>query len=186
MKIYTKKGDDGRTSLLGGSRVPKHHLRIESYGTVDELNSFIGLLRDQPATASYQAQLQTIQDRLFTIGAYLATDDENSKAYRPDLREADVEVLEQSIDEMEKGLPPLKNFVLPGGHPANSLAHVCRTVCRRAERLVVHLNSEDRPVEPIIIAYLNRLSDWFFVLSRHITHTTGSQEVVWQPRGTGA
>ncbi len=181
MKVYTRNGDKGETGLLGGTRVPKYDLRIEAYGTVDELNSFLGMLRDTPGTQPEHALLQSIQERLFTLGSYLATDDENTKVFRPDLQEQDVVALELSIDSMEDGLPLLKNFVLPGGHISNSLAHVCRTICRRAERLVVHLAAE-KPVEPLVISYLNRLSDWLFVYARTLTHRAKQLEVLWQPR----
>lgn len=181
MKIYTRKGDLGETGLLGGTRVPKDDLRIEAYGTVDELNCFLGLLRDQPSTEPEAAFLQSIQDRLFVIGAALAVDDPSSKVYRPDLHQEDIDALETSMDAFEASLPELKSFVLPGGHPANSAAHVCRTVCRRAERLSVRLMHE-WPVEPIVISYLNRLSDWFFVYARALSQRAGAAEIAWQPR----
>lgn len=181
MKIYTKRGDEGQTGLIGGTRVPKYHLRIEAYGTIDELNSYTGFLRDQPACQSHQDILYQIQDRLFTLGSHLASDPEKSQMKLPEITTSDIEVLETSIDLMEETLPQLKNFVLPGGHPANAIAHICRTICRRAERLVVHLAQETN-VSPLILAYLNRLSDWFFVFSRQITAETGSEEIAWQPR----
>lgn len=178
MKIYTKKGDSGTTALLGGTRVPKYDLRIEAYGTVDELNSYLGLIGDQEPMGEKRELLRKIQDRLFVIGSQLANDPARSKFQVPALAESDVALLEHSIDEMEATLPPLTNFVLPGGHPANSLAHVARCVCRRAERRVVELN-EKAPVDPLMLHYLNRLSDWLFVLSRYISHQTQSPEVLW-------
>jgi len=182
MKIYTKKGDAGETSLIGGTRVPKHHLRIEAYGTVDELNSYIGVLRDQPPAEEFKDFLKEMQDNLFTLGSHLASDPGKSKMKLPELTQADVEALEKSIDAMDGELPALQNFVLPGGHPANSFAHVARCVCRRAERLTVQL-SEDAPVDPLLLQYLNRLSDWLFAFSRMMSLRTDSQEVPWTPRG---
>jgi cob(I)alamin adenosyltransferase len=181
MKVYTKNGDDGTTGLLGGTRVPKHHLRIEAYGTVDELNSWMGMLKDQQAAANFGDFIKHIQDSLFTLGSNLASDPETNRMVLPQVSEADVIALEKSIDEMETQLPALKNFVLPGGHPANSTAHVARCVCRRAERLVVHLH-ELVPVPAVTLQYLNRLSDWLFVFSRMMTHLTASQEIAWTPR----
>lgn len=181
MKIYTKKGDEGKTSLLGGTRVPKHHLRIEAYGTIDELNSYMGVIRDQDPAGPYREFLKEIQDNLFTLGSLLASDPEKNNFKLPSLTEEDVTRLEQSIDEMDGELPELKNFVLPGGHLANSFTHVARCVCRRAERLAVHL-AEDAPVDPITLKYLNRLSDWLFTFSRMMTLKTGSEEVAWTPR----
>jgi cob(I)alamin adenosyltransferase len=179
-KIYTKTGDQGETGLFGGKRLPKYHLRIESYGTVDELNSYLGLIRDSISDAGDRAAIKTIQDRLFTIGANLASDPEKPLA-TPDLLDSDVEWLELGIDRMEEKLPVLKNFILPGGHPAVSHCHVGRCICRRAERLVVALSTEE-PVEEIILRYLNRLSDYLFVLSRKIGHDLNIEEVVWYPR----
>jgi cob(I)alamin adenosyltransferase len=182
MKIYTKKGDAGQTSLIGGTRVPKHHIRIEAYGTVDELNSWIGVLRDHSPDESLRELLYEIQDRLFTLGSHLASDPETSRMKLPELTDADVERLEQSIDSLENELPPLTNFVLPGGHLPNSFAHVARCVCRRAERATVMLN-EHAAVDPLILRYLNRLSDWLFVLARVLSHRAGADEVLWKPRG---
>ncbi len=178
MKIYTKKGDTGTTSLLGGTKVPKNDLRIEAYGTVDELNSYLGLIGDFEAVADQLELIRKVQDRLFVIGSQLANDPSRSLFEVPKLNEADVEHLENSIDDMEALLPPLTNFVLPGGHPANSTAHVARCVCRRAERRVVELN-ERAPVDPLMLRYLNRLSDWLFVLSRHVSRKTESSEITW-------
>jgi cob(I)alamin adenosyltransferase len=243
MKIYTKTGDKGSTSLIGGTKVPKSHLRIESYGTVDELNSFIGLLRDQlgeaeknasilaslnrrmssagghesedqPTTAgkpqqpaktthqiahpdqqphgapSGQPDLETIrmdlleiQDRLFTIGSSLACDPEKEPKLKiPDLKEEDITTLEKAIDQMDSVLPPMKSFVLPGGHVAVSTTHIVRCVCRRAERTCVRLQEEGLFVEPMVIRYLNRLSDYFFELARYVAHVLGAQEIPWHPR----
>jgi len=182
MKIYTKKGDAGQTSLIGGTRVPKHHVRIEAYGTVDELNSWIGVLRDHSADEAMRGQLYEIQDRLFTLGSHLAPDPDKGRMKLPELAEADVERLETSIDAMEADLQPLTNFVLPGGLAANSFAHVARCVCRRAERAAVLLG-ENAPVEALVLRYLNRLSDWLFVYSRHVSHRANAEEVLWKPRG---
>lgn len=181
-KIYTKTGDKGQTSLWGGARVPKHHIRIESYGTVDELNSYIGVVRDHINDEKLKTDLKEIQDRLFTLGSILATDPAKAdKVKTPDLYEKDVEQLESWIDEMEEDLPELKNFILPGGHAAVSFAHVARTVSRRAERLAVALN-EIEPILEVVLHYLNRLSDYLFVLARKIAHLLGAEEVVWQAR----
>lgn len=181
MKIYTKTGDKGLTSLIGGTRVPKSSLRIECYGTVDELNSHIGLVRDQDVNAARRPLLKEIQDRLFTIGSALAADPEKSKMKLPDLHEADVTLLEEEMDRLNLDLPELRAFILPGGHPAVSHAHVARCVCRRAERLVIHL-SEDSFVAELVAVYLNRLSDFLFVLSRAMAHELGVEEVTWQAR----
>lgn len=179
-KIYTKTGDAGETALFGGRRLPKSHLRIEAYGTVDELNSYLGLLRDLAADAHVSGLLKIIQDRLFTLGANLASDPSKNIA-PPDLLPADIQLLENEIDTMEETLPVLKNFILPGGHPTVSHCHIARCVCRRAERLVVALNLEE-PVEPMVLKYLNRLSDFLFVLSRKIGQDAGAEEVIWKPR----
>lgn len=181
MKIYTRKGDKGKTSLIGGTRVPKHHLRIEAYGTVDELNSWLGVLRDLATDEGVRTLLKEIQDRLFTLGSALAADPEHSKMILPDLKEADVKTLEQDIDRMNKTLPELKNFILPGGHLTASYGHVARCVCRRAERLVVELSENDQ-VDELVIKYLNRLSDHLFVLSRYLAHKDGAEEITWNPR----
>ncbi len=182
MKIYTKTGDQGLTSLIGGTRVPKSSLRIDCYGTVDELNSYIGLLRDQEVNAPRREILKEIQDRLFTIGSHLATDPSQDVHKRlPDLHAADVALLETQMDLMSEALPPLREFVLPGGHPAVSFGHVARCVCRRAERLAVHLG-EESSVEDLVVMYLNRLSDYLFVLSRAMAQDLGVGEVTWKPR----
>ena len=179
-KIYTKTGDKGETSLFGGKRLPKSHIRIDAYGTVDELNSYIGLLRELIPNMEQRTLLKEIQDRLFTIGAQLASDpSKNMKT--PDILDSDIELLEKAIDEMNEVLPPLKNFILPGGHPTVAHAHVARCVCRRAERAAVALDMEEA-VEPILIRYLNRLSDYLFVLGRKIAFDLGVRELTWKPR----
>jgi len=184
MKIYTKRGDNGTTGLIGGTRVDKFNIRIEAYGAVDELNSYIGVLRDQPVTEPYKDFLHQIQEMLFTLGSHLASDPETSNMKLPEIFEEDVRKLEKSIDEMEGLLPALQNFILPGGHFGNSIAHVARCVCRRAERRTVELgrSTPDHPLNPIILAYLNRLSDWLFVFSRRISQLSGAEEVLWKTR----
>ncbi|MBK7110809.1 MAG: cob(I)yrinic acid a,c-diamide adenosyltransferase [Chitinophagales bacterium] len=181
MKIYTKKGDAGKTSLIGGTRVPKHHLRVEAYGTVDELNVVIGLLIDQLNTKHEIEILRIIQDRLFITGSNLAADPEKSKMTLPQLSTEDIEMLEKEIDIMDAALPPLKNFILPGGHPAVSFSHLARVVCRRAERIVSQL-AENESLNPDIIIYLNRLSDYFFMLSRWNAHILNVEETAWHTR----
>ena len=181
MKIYTKKGDAGKTGLIGGTRVSKHALRIDSYGTVDELKSYIGVVRDYDIDETYKKQLIEIQDRLFTIGSSLASDPEKSKMKIPDLLAADVELLETWMDEMDAMLPEMRFFVLPGGNHAVSFCHVARCVCRRAERLVVELAESDF-VAPLVLSYMNRLSDYLFVLSRKITLDLNVVEQPWHPR----
>ncbi len=181
MKIYTKNGDKGTTSLIGGTRVPKHSLRIESYGTVDELNSYIGLIRDQEIDEKYKTQLLEIQDRLFTIGSSLAADPEKSKMKLPDLIDSDVLFLEDKMDEMDEQLPELKFFILPGGNTTVSYCHLARCVCRRAERITTNLD-EHEFVAPIVMQYLNRLSDYLFVLGRKIAQDLGAEEQAWRPR----
>lgn len=180
-KIYTKTGDKGQTSLIGGTRVPKHHIRIETYGTVDELNSYIGLIRDQEIDAHSKEVLIEIQDRLFTIGSSLASDPDKSKMKIPDLKEEDVALLEQEMDKMDETLPEMRSFVLPGGHTTVSFCHIARCVCRRAERLAIHL-SEENFVADLVIKYLNRLSDYLFVLSRKLTQDLQASEIPWKPR----
>jgi cob(I)alamin adenosyltransferase len=181
MKVYTKTGDKGTTALLGGTRVSKAHLRLEAYGSVDELNSFMGLLRDQEVNQARRELLKQIQDRLFTLGAHLATAPDKQVNRVPDLLDSDIELLEVAIDEMEKDLPPLKNFILPGGHQSVSFCHIARTVCRRTERAAVALNEQEAVVE-IIIRYLNRLSDYLFVLGRKMAQELEAEEVSWRPR----
>ena len=179
-KIYTRTGDKGETGLFGGRRLPKNHLRIEAYGTVDELNAFIGLVSDHIEDDPLDAELKSIQDLLFVIGSNLASDPDKEMAV-PDLKEADIELLEAAIDQMEQSLPTLKHFILPGGHVAVSHAHVARCVCRRAERLVVALATEELVLD-IIIRYLNRLSDYLFVVARKIGHDLGVPERKWEAR----
>ncbi|MCH7411000.1 cob(I)yrinic acid a,c-diamide adenosyltransferase [Belliella sp. DSM 111904] len=181
MKIYTKTGDKGTTSLLGGKRVPKGHPKIDAYGTVDELNAFIGLLRDQDVNKQRIDILKEIQDRLFTIGATLATEVGKTNVKRPDIHEEDLVILEREIDNMEANLPPLRHFILPGGHQAVSFCHVARTVCRRTERAVIDL-MEIEPVDEILVKYLNRLSDYLFVLGRLMAIELDVEEVIWNPR----
>ena len=181
MKIYTKTGDKGYTSLIGGTRVPKHHLRIESYGTVDELNSYIGLIRDQEISEHDKALLKEIQDRLFTIGSSLAADPEKSRMVIPDLTNGDIELLEQEMDLMNETLPPLKHFILPGGSNTVSYCHIARCVCRRAERLSVHL-AEESTVDERVNIYLNRLSDYLFTLARKVANDNKITENQWIPR----
>jgi len=181
MKIYTKTGDKGFTSLIGGTRVPKHHLRIESYGTIDELNSYIGLIRDQDIASNDKNFLKEIQDRLFTIGSSLAADPEKSKMVIPDLYAEDIEALEQEMDRINTQLPELKHFILPGGSTTVSYCHLARCVCRRAERLVVHL-AEESAVDDKIIVYLNRLSDYLFTLARKTANDNKIPENQWIPR----
>ncbi|MDO4729136.1 MAG: cob(I)yrinic acid a,c-diamide adenosyltransferase [Bacteroidota bacterium] len=188
MKLYTKTGDKGTTSLFGGTRVPKHHLRIESYGTLDELNSYIGLLRDQEIPAEHKSFLLEIQDRLFVIGAILATpvDKEvlkNGKQRLDIMRisEEDIVVLEQKIDVLDASLPQMTHFILPGGHTVVSYCHIARCVCRRAERLVSAL-SENEDIDQLVLKYLNRLSDYLFVLARKLSVELNAEEIKWIPR----
>jgi len=188
MKVYTKTGDKGTTALFGGTRVAKDHIRIESYGTVDELNSYIGLIRDQEINVNYKKILIEVQDRLFTVGAILATPPEKEVLKNGELRlqklgiiESDIELLENEIDVMESELPQMTHFVLPGGHTSVSYCHIARCVCRRAERLAVHL-SHNEPVAEIAIKYMNRLSDYLFVLARKLSHDLNAEEVQWIPR----
>lgn len=182
-KIYTKTGDKGSTSLIGGVRVPKSHIRIEAYGTVDELNSFIGMVNDMAANESISGWLREIQDRLFTIGSVLATNpDKEVKMKLPDVHDEDVIWLEQRIDEMNEVLPEMRSFILPGGHLASSTCHVARCVCRRAERICVGMQEQQEPVPELVVRYLNRLSDFLFVLARYMTHISGAADVPWRAR----
>lgn len=180
-KIYTKTGDKGETSLIGGTRVAKHHIRIDAYGTIDELNSHIGLIRDQQIDGQSKQVLIEIQDRLFTIGSFLASDPEKSKMKIPDLKEEDITLLEQEMDKMNEKLPEMRSFILPGGHTTVSFCHIARCVCRRAERLTIHL-SENSFVSDLVVKYLNRLSDYLFVLSRKFIQDLNVQEIPWKPR----
>ncbi len=179
-KIYTKTGDTGQTALFGGRRVAKSDLRVDAYGTLDELNAQIGMLRDHLHEADLQYLLKEIQDRIFTIGSHLASDPQKHPPL-PDLHASDITLLETEMDKMEAELEPLKHFILPGGHVAVSHAHLCRTVCRRAERLVVALHQAES-VEPLVLQYLNRLSDYFFMLGRYIAKLRQVEEVKWIPR----
>ena len=178
MKIYTKKGDKGSTQLIGGTRVPKSSIRIEAYGTVDELNSYIGLVRDHEISEVYVKQLLEIQDRLFTLGAILASDPKTSKMKLPPLKESDIKILEDWIDEMDSKLEPMKSFILPGGHVTVSHTHVARCICRRAERLITDLGEKDS-VDDIVLAYMNRLSDYLFMLARKLSSDLGAKEIPW-------
>lgn len=183
LKIYTKTGDKGTTSLIGGTKVPKSHLRIEAYGTTDELNSHIGLCRDLLTDEKSRATLLEIQDRLFTIGSSLACDPIKEPKMRiPDLKESDITVLENEMDRMNEVLPAMKSFILPGGHPTVSQLHITRCVCRRAERCCVRLELESLEVDSIILKYLNRLSDYLFVLARYAAHLLQAEEIPWRPR----
>lgn len=181
MKIYTKTGDKGVTSLIGGTRVAKYHIRIESYGTVDELNSYIGLIADQDITQRDKGILKQIQDRLFTIGSSLAADPEKSKMIIPDLHLTDIELLEKEMDAANEKLPALRHFILPGGSNTISYCHIARCVCRRAERITVQLGEESFVDEKVNI-YLNRLSDYLFTLARKVAHEQNIAENQWIPR----
>lgn len=182
-KIYTKTGDKGGTSLIGGVRVPKNHIRIESYGTIDELNSFIGMVNDMCNNPAIDADLREIQDRLFTIGSALATNpDKEVKMKLPDLHDTDITWLEQRIDKMNEVLPEMRSFILPGGNLASSTCHVARCVCRRAERLCVGMQEHNEYLPQLIIPYLNRLSDYLFVLARYIGHLSNAPEIAWRAR----
>jgi cob(I)alamin adenosyltransferase len=188
MKIYTKTGDQGTTALFGGTRVPKHNLRIDSYGTVDELNSWIGLVRDQPVNEATKKILIIIQDHLFTIGAILATPPEKETLKNGKDRlnisritDVDLTLLEDEMDEMDKSLPPMTHFILPGGNQSVSFCHITRTVCRRAERIATELNAL-APIDPQVLRYLNRLSDYLFVLARKLSHDLQAEEIKWIPK----
>jgi len=187
MKIYTKTGDKGTTQLIGGTRVPKHHLRIEAYGTLDELMSFLGLLRDHLEDDSLIQEIIRIQRDLFTLGTFVALDPDKAVLKNgrpridiPDLTEAHIRYLEKAIDRMNAELPPMQYFILPGGHPAVSVCHICRTVCRRAERRLTALY-EVSPFRPLYLQYVNRLSDYLFVLARKLMRDLGTEEIPWIP-----
>ncbi|HEX6914769.1 MAG TPA: cob(I)yrinic acid a,c-diamide adenosyltransferase [Chitinophagaceae bacterium] len=185
IKIYTKTGDAGKTSLIGGTKVPKSHIRIDSYGTIDELNSFIGMVSDQMPQQALKDVLKQIQDRLFTIGAALACDPQKDSLMKiPDLKEEDILFLEREIDRMNEALPEMKNFILPGGHLAVSTTHVARCVCRRAERICVSMQETGEFIEILVLKYLNRLSDYLFVLARYAGQLLNATEVAWKPRST--
>ena len=181
MKIYTKKGDKGTTQLIGGKRVSKNNSRIEAYGTIDELNSYIGLVRDQEIDEQSFDMLVEIQDRLFTVGALLANDGASNKMKLPLIDEKDIHLLEKEIDKMNKDLSEMKSFILPGGHTTVSYCHIARCICRRAERLVVDLPETILQFD-LILKYLNRLSDYLFVLSRFLTKKLNAKEIPWAPR----
>ena len=191
MKIYTKTGDKGSTSLFGGTRVPKHHIRINGYGTVDELNSWLGLLRDQEMNVHFREILITTQDKLFTVGAILATDPEKAQLKSgkerlniPLISMADVTQLENEMDIMNETMPEMTHFILPGGHTTVSYCHIARTICRRAERMVTILN-ENEPVDSMVLTYLNRLSDYLFVLARKLSYDLKADEIKWIPKKKG-
>jgi cob(I)alamin adenosyltransferase len=188
MKIYTKTGDKGTTALFGGTRIPKHHIRIESYGTVDELNANIGLIRDQEISKKIKKDLYDIQHQLFTIGAELATDPAKAKLKNgkerlniQKVQEEEIEFLENEIDKMNEDLPEMTHFILPGGHPTVSYCHLARCVCRRAERLSTALYDLE-PFDEYILQYLNRLSDYLFVLARMLSKSLQVEEVKWIPK----
>lgn len=184
LRVYTKTGDKGTTALIGGTRVGKDDLRIEAYGDVDELNSFLGLLADSIQDEELRPWLLKIQLELFDAGSALATDPHKEQRMKlPEFTEDKITDLEQKIDKMEEQTPKIRHFILPGGHPAASMAHVCRSVCRRAERSCIRLQNNGEPTPELVIKYLNRLSDFFFVLSRLIVHRNGGQEVEWRPNG---
>lgn len=187
MKIYTKTGDDGTTGLFGGTRVAKHHIRIESYGTVDELNSWLGLIRDQEIAENSKQQLIKIQEQLFTLGAILATDPEKAllkngkeRLNIPKISLEEIEFLEHAIDGMDAQLPQMTHFILPGGHSTVSYCHIARTVCRRAERMSTLLYEND-PFDAAVLSYLNRLSDYLFILARKLAQDLQAKEIKWIP-----
>lgn len=185
MKIYTKTGDSGETSLFGGERVKKYNLRLESYGTIDELNSYLGLIRVQEIDPTYKDELILIQNKLFTVGAMLATPPKKEilksgkeRLQIEKINELDIDFLEKSMDRMDESLPPMTHFILPGGNSTVSYCHIARTVCRRAERIIVELN-EKEPVKPLLIKYVNRLSDYLFVLARKLSFDMQTEEIPW-------
>lgn len=181
MKIYTKTGDKATTALFTGKRVPKHHIRIESYGTLDELNSYLGLLRDQEMDKASKKTLALIQNKLFTLGAILATEPSKDKRLKiPRIYQEDIELLEKEIDKMNEELPEMTHFILPGGHPTVSHCHVARTICRRSERMISYLH-ENEPVPETVLSYVNRLSDYLFVLARKLSKDLKAKEVKWIP-----
>ena len=181
MKIYTKKGDKGETGLIGGVRVSKNDLRINAYGTVDELNAHIGMLRDSISNNAFEMQLLDIQDRLFTAGSLLAVGEKGTSMKLPELMESDITMLESWIDKMDQSLPEMKTFVLPGGHLTVSKCHIARTVCRRAERIIVELSNRVN-VDSVILSYFNRLSDYLFTLSRKLSVDFNAKETPWIPK----
>jgi len=181
MKIYTKSGDKGTTALLGGTRVPKNHIRIETYGTIDELNSYMGYIACAVLETKSQETIKLIQDRLFTIGSHLATDPSKTNVKVPDLFEHDIILLETEMDRLNETLPELKFFILPGGNKDAAFTHIARCVCRRAERLINELHQHE-PVEELILKYVNRLSDYLFMMARWIAQEQNSEEIKWMPR----
>lgn len=181
MKIYTKKGDKGKTSLLSGKIVPKHHIRIDAYGTIDELVSYCGLLRDSINNKYYENLFVDIQDRLMTIASVLSAENHANNLQLPQLKEDDIITLEKEIDKIEEQLPPLSSFIIPGGNTVVSFCHITRTISRRAERIVTKL-SEECEVNSLILKYLNRLSDFLFVLSRLISRDLNAKEISWKPK----
>lgn len=191
MKIYTKTGDKGTTALFGGTRVSKHHIRIDSYGSIDELNAWLGLIRDQEIASHSKQLLAVIQDKLFTIGAILATDPEKAllksgkeRLNIPKINASDIELLEKEMDAMNESLPPMTHFILPGGHTTVSYCHIARTVCRRAERMATQL-FEKEPFEENVLSYINRLSDYLFVLARKLSKDLKADEIKWIPEKKG-
>ncbi len=181
MKIYTRRGDKGETSLIGGNRVPKHHERIEAYGTVDELIAHIGLIRDQEIDDTLKKYLIEVQDRLMTCAALLAVDNDTQSNSLPEIEQGDIQSLEHEIDCMEEELVPLTSFLLPGGHPTVSICHIARNVCRRAERNVSRIRSGSVNLD-LVFQYLNRLADYLFVLSRRLSKDLNVSENQWKPR----
>jgi len=191
MKIYTKTGDKGTTALFGGTRVSKNNIRIDSYGTIDELNAWLGLLRDQEVDDHSKNIVSIIQDKLFTLGAILATDPEKAvlksgkeRLNIPKINTSDIELLEKEIDEMNNSLPPMTHFILPGGHTTVSYCHIARTVCRRAERMATQL-FEKEPFDENVLSYINRLSDYLFVLARKLSKDLKADEIKWIPKKKG-
>ena len=191
MKIYTKPGDNGTTALFGGSRVSKKHIRIDSYGTIDELNAWIGLIRDQEIDLYAKNLLTLIQEKLFTVGAILATDPAKAilksgkeRLNIPKINAADIELLENEMDYMNDSLPPMTHFILPGGHTTVSYCHIARTICRRAERLATAL-FEQEPFDDSVMSYINRLSDFLFVLARKLSKDLKAEEIKWIPEKKG-
>ena len=179
MKIYTKKGDKGKTQLLGGSMVDKNHIKLECYGTIDELNSFIGNIYDQEISTFHKENLLKIQNQLFNLGSRIAFDEKKYKIKLPNVTEENIELMEKEIDKMDESLPMLKNFILPSGLPTVSKCHIARTICRRAERNLVSLGKEEK-IDPLHLKYLNRLSDYLFVLARFILMENGTPAIEWE------
>jgi cob(I)alamin adenosyltransferase len=179
MKVYTKKGDKGKTQLLGGSMVNKNHIKLECYGTIDELNAFIGNIYDQEVSAFQKEILLKIQNQLFNLGSVISFDGKKDKIKLPNVTTENIEMMENAIDKMEESLPMLKNFILPSGHPTASICHIARTVCRRAERNLVALGQQEE-IDALHLQYLNRLSDYLFVLARTILKENNATEIEWQ------